>query len=215
MPRGRSFPAHKLSYTTGLRASSYTENTNEHGGFTFPELLPGTYDVLVHWNDNIATAPWTRRLQPGEHLNLPIQIGSMSDGWQTVATSPDDKPSAASGGESLSSRQVSELPLNKRDFSQLLLLAAGTMTDTNGSANFTQQFAVNGQRGATAVFAMDGVDTTDPEMGGATFTNFNVDAVQEIESLSGVMPAGNRPRCCRLHQHQDQGRDESAARLGF
>jgi hypothetical protein len=78
--------------------------------------------------------------------------------------------------------------LNKRYFSQLLLLAAGTMTDTNGSANFTQQISVNGQRGVTAIFAMDGVDTTDPELGGATFTNFNVDAVQEIQSLSGVIP---------------------------
>jgi hypothetical protein len=48
---------------------------------------------------------------------------------------------------------VSELPLNKPDFSQLLLLAAGTMTGTNGSANFTQQFAVNGQRGVAAVLA--------------------------------------------------------------
>ena len=93
------------------------------------------------------------------------------------------------GGERLSSKEVSELPLNKRDFSQLLLLAAGTMTDANGAANFTQQFAVNGQRGTTTVFAMDGIDTTDPEMGGATFSNFNVDAIQEIRSLSGVMPA--------------------------
>jgi hypothetical protein len=50
------------------------------------------------------------------------------------------------------------------------------MTDTNGAANFTQQFAVNGQRGVTGVFAMDGADTTDPEMGGATFSTFNVDA---------------------------------------
>ena len=33
------------------------------------------------------------------------------------------------------------------------------------------------------------MDTTDPELGGATFSNFNIDAVQEIESLSGVMPA--------------------------
>ena len=81
------------------------------------------------------------------------------------------------------------MPLNKRDFSQLLLLAAGTMTDTNGASNFTQQFAVNGQRGTAAVFAMDGADSSDPEMGGATFTNFNVDAVQEIRSSSGWMPA--------------------------
>ena len=41
---------------------------------------------------------------------------------------------------------VSELPLNKRDFSQLLLLAAGTMTDANGATNFTA--AVRHQRPA-------------------------------------------------------------------
>ena len=84
---------------------------------------------------------------------------------------------------------MSSLPLNERDFSKLLLLAAGTMTDTNGAANFTQQFAVNGQRGVAAVFAIDGADTTDPELGGATFSNFNVDAIQEVQSSSGVMPA--------------------------
>lgn len=97
--------------------------------------------------------------------------------------------SKSSGGKRLSKKEVATLPLNKRDFSQLLLLAAGTMTDANGAANFTQQFAVNGQRGATTVFAMDGIDTTDPQMGGATFSNFNVDAIQEVRSSSGVMPA--------------------------
>lgn len=97
--------------------------------------------------------------------------------------------SKSSGGERLTKKEVSTLPLNKRDFSQLLLLAAGTMTDTNGAANYTQQFAINGQRGVTTVFAMDGIDTTDPEMGGATFSNFNVDAIQEVRANSGVMPA--------------------------
>jgi hypothetical protein len=101
-----------------------------------------------------------------------------------------EKPASEStGGEQLSSKQVSALPLNKRDFSQLLLLATGTQSDTNGAANFTQQFTVNGQRGSATVFSMDGIDTTDPEMGGATFSNFNVDAIQEIKSSSGVMPA--------------------------
>ncbi|MGH7969500.1 MAG: hypothetical protein ACREIC_12305, partial [Limisphaerales bacterium] len=63
------------------------------------------------------------------------------------------------------------------------------MTDTNGHSNFTQQFAVNGQRATATVFAMDGIDTSDPEMGGATFPNFNVDAIQEVRASSGVMPA--------------------------
>jgi len=50
----------------------------------------------------------------------------------------------------------------------LLLLAAGTMTDVNGQTNFTQQFAISGQRGVEAVFAMDGADVSDPEMGGTS-----------------------------------------------
>src|SRR5204862_5599314 len=106
-----------------------------------------------------------------------------------ITSSTTEASPQASGGEHLSSAEVSSLPLNARDFSKLLLLAAGTMTDANGAANFTQQFAVNGQRGSATVFAMDSADTTDPEMGGATFSNFNVDAIQEVQSNSGVMPA--------------------------
>ena len=48
---------------------------------------------------------------------------------------------------------------------------------------------MNGQRGTATVFALDGFDTTDPELGGATFSNFNVDAIQEVQANSGVMPA--------------------------
>src|SRR6202167_1349935 len=104
---------------------------------------------------------------------------------------PNTISNAASGtsGGKLSSQKVNELPLNGRDFSTLLLLTAGTMTDVNGQTNFTQQFAINGQRGVEAVFAMDDADVSDPEMGGSTFTNFNVDAIQELQSSSGWIPA--------------------------
>src|SRR5258708_37128187 len=121
-------------------------------------------------------------------MNVAIQ-GVMLTGLQLSAQgqelrmgAPGEASAQASGGEHLSSTEVSSLPLNARDFSKLLLLAAGTMTDANGAANFTQQFAVNGQRGANTVFAMDGFDTTDAELGGATFSNFNVEAVQEVQA---------------------------------
>jgi hypothetical protein len=118
--------------------------------------------------------------------NRAVVLTLSDQGELTVSTAEGGQ---ATGGEELSSQAVSELPLNKRDFSALLLLAAGTMTDTNGATNFTQQFAINGQRGVEATFAMDGADISDPEMGGSTFSNFNVDAVQEIQSMSGWMPA--------------------------
>src|SRR6266853_4218025 len=135
---------------------------------------------------------------PGSLSNLVVAIATaQSNDEQNGAATSGNGPAnsgqtnagQASGGETLSSTEVSSLPLNARDFSKLLLLAAGTMTDSNGAANFTQQFAVNGQRGANTVFAMDGGTTTDPELGGATFANFNVDAIHEVQSNSGVMPA--------------------------
>lgn len=119
-------------------------------------------------------------------VSAPVVLTLSGRGELTVAAV---KGQSGTGGEELSSQAVSELPLNKRDFSTLLLLAAGTMTDANGATNFTSQFAINGQRGVAATFAMDGADISDPEMGGATFSNFNVDAVEGIDSSSGWMPA--------------------------
>jgi hypothetical protein len=72
-----------------------------------------------------------------------------TESWEPTPVAPNPNPSTsangeATGGEKLSSQSASELPLNGRDFSSLLLLAAGTMTDVNGATNFTQQFAING-----------------------------------------------------------------------
>jgi hypothetical protein len=167
---------------------SYAAVTSANGEFSFQEIAPGSYELTVNLAGKTFTAANPLFVEAGKSLPAALEL-SLQDG--TVIASANLEPTAkqATGGEHLSGGEVSSLPLNERDFSKLLLLAAGTMTDTNGAANFTQQFAVNGQRGSASVFAMDGADTTDPELGGATFSNFNVDAIQEVQSSSGVMPA--------------------------
>lgn len=185
-----------------LRAASsrlhFRTTTNRQGVFSFSDLPSGRYSVSVHSGDVGVTGRGFISLKAGEKLKANLEISGVRQlmvRFVSPITGPSDANGApqtgdvATGGENLTGRQVSKLPLNGRDFGQLLLLAAGTMTDANGAANFTQQYAVNGQRGVTAVFAMDGIDITDPELGGATFDNFNVDAIQEIKSSSAVMPA--------------------------
>ena len=157
--------------------------TGADGRFRLSVLPQGQYRLTVEANG--------RKIEYAQPVDLApaspaVALTLSGRGELTVENL---KEQAATGGEELSSQAVSELPLNKRDFSTLLLLAAGTMTDTNGATNFTAQFAINGQRGVEATFAMDGADISDPEMGGATFSNFNVDAVEGIESSSGWMPA--------------------------
>lgn len=165
-------------------ASTSNATTGADGHFRMEGVLPGSYQLSVELNQHIVRDP--------RPISIPASSSAVSltlSDQQGLSVDSLTEQHAGTGGEALSSQAVSELPLNKRDFSQLLLLAAGTMTDTNGATNFTQQFAINGQRGVEAVFAMDGADISDPEMGGSTFSNFNVDAVQEIRSSSGWMPA--------------------------
>jgi hypothetical protein len=190
----------KSRATEGRR--TLESSVNQRGAFGFTDLAAGSYAVSVLWQQATAAAGEPVVVREGEGLSNGLEISFDKrlimhglGAWDpsTGGAGPDPAAAASSqssGGERLSSKQVSSLPLNKRDFSQLLLLVAGTQSYTNGPSNFTQQFAVNGQRGTTTVFAMDGSDTTDPELGGATFSNFNVDAVQEIDSSSG----GSRKR---------------------
>jgi len=170
------------------RSGEYAASTSSSGQFVFIAVAAGSYKISVSAAGKIWTAADPVVIKEGATLTESIQLSQQGQELRVVVTQGAAKPQA-SGGEHLSTGEVSSLPLNERDFSKLLLLAAGTMTDTNGAANFTQQFAVNGQRGSAAVFAIDGADTTDPELGGATFSNFNVDAIQEVQSNSGVMPA--------------------------
>jgi len=167
--------------------ADFSAATSANGQFLFADLPGGSYELSVTVADKAWRAGRPLMIKDGILLTAGLQLSSPHEARVSIVE--EGVSAQASGGEHLSSAEVSSLPLNERDFSKLLLLAAGTMTDTNGAANFTQQFAVNGQRGVAAVFAMDGTDTTDPELGGATFSNFNVDAIQEVQSSSGVMPA--------------------------
>ncbi|HEX4005584.1 MAG TPA: TonB-dependent receptor [Acidobacteriaceae bacterium] len=175
------------------QAAPPTALTGPDGRFTLPGLAPGAYTISVQLPGHPATAPIAVTVTSGASIVLTLSDQNTLTLVEPPAPTPI-APSAnntanTSGGEKLSSQSVSQLPLNGRDFSTLLLLAAGTMTDTNGATNFTQQFAINGQRGVEAAFALDGADISDPEMGGTIFTNFNVDAIQELQSSSGWMPA--------------------------
>jgi hypothetical protein len=157
-----------------------TATTRADGSFSFHQLPRLRYALFVTVDGYRIASPQSIDLaspQADDLLTLTSQGVLSLEAFANVQET--------TGGVDLSGKAVSQLPLNKRDFSQLLLLAAGTMTDANGATNFTQQFAINGQRGVEATFAMDGADISDPEMGGSTFSNFNVDAVQEIQSQSG------------------------------
>jgi hypothetical protein len=119
---------------------AYTAKTAPAGEFAFPNISPSKYKISVATLAASFKSTTSIEIKDGAKLAATLQLSSPEKGL--VFIQEGSTASQASGGERLSSSEVSSLPLNSRDFSKLLLLAAGTMTDANGAANFTQQFAV-------------------------------------------------------------------------
>ncbi|HEV2101986.1 MAG TPA: TonB-dependent receptor [Candidatus Acidoferrum sp.] len=187
---GKPVAGAKITLRASTGDRTYQARTSANGAFVFAGVAAGTYTLAAESAGKTWTAAKPVVIAEGSAANLELTLSAQDQTLGVAAAgAAQGETKKGTGGEHLSSEEVSGLPLNERDFSKLLLLAAGTMTDTNGAANFTQQFAFNGLRGVNTVFAMDGGTTTDPELGGATFANFNVDAIHEVQSNSGVMPA--------------------------
>src|SRR5215467_8396553 len=144
---GRPVSGARLELLAGSRAEAeYHSISAADGSFLFPAIRPGDYGLVVNANGRIWNAAGPVEVREGAALAAGVVLGAdgaaVVESWKGAA--PAGSAIHGSGGERLSSEEVSSLPLNERDFSKLLLLAAGTMTDSNGAANFTQQFSVNG-----------------------------------------------------------------------
>jgi hypothetical protein len=119
----------------------YTASTSSQGEFSFRALDAGSYRLSVQIGAKVWDAASPVVVSGDKPIESSLQITSSGEvvqipgaaSQEVAAPSPIEQPSTqASGGEHLSSAEVSSLPLNARDFSKLLLLAAGTMTDANG-----------------------------------------------------------------------------------
>ncbi len=163
--------------------------TDSRGGFEFVQVPPGRYVISVRPPGLSVYATTELTIETDDQvLSLSLLAGAAGLDVQVQKDSVAVL-AQATGKENVGSQQVAALPLEQRDSTNLLLLSAGTNITSGTGANFTQQYSIHGQRGTTAVFALDGASTTDPENGGATISDFNVDAIQKIENLSGVIPA--------------------------
>src|SRR3984893_6355153 len=116
--------------TVRLRITSgehdYTARTSSGGEFVFSGLVAGNYELSVTALGKTYNTANPVIVQDGTSLTMALRLSSEAQVLYVLPSGGDPTPQA-SGGEHLSGTEVSSLPLNARDFSKLLLLAAGTM----------------------------------------------------------------------------------------
>ncbi|HEX4485780.1 MAG TPA: TonB-dependent receptor [Terriglobales bacterium] len=173
---------------TGLTRSTATDHS---GGYVLIELPVGHYQVQVEGKS------FHRYVQQGITLNVNetatvsvrLTVGAEDQKVEVNADAELIQGSVTSLGTVVSEREVLDLPLNGRNFTQLGLLQPGVvpltpgLAEAGGSLRASQAYAVNGQRPESNNFLIDGANNFNGVDGGFVLKP-PVDAVTEFRILT-------------------------------
>ena len=167
--------------------------TGTGGEYFISALQPGTYELNAT-HPGFQTVKQTNiKLEVGQvaTLNFALQIGNLSQTVEVAAAGSSIANYDTTLGTVISQQQVVDLPLNGRQFSQLLQLAPGVVPiDNSQNAGKAPNFGagaaspgVNGQTNRSNLFFLDGMINSNPFFGGFSFSP-SIDAIQEFKAQS-------------------------------
>jgi len=170
--------------------------TNTAGTFIASPLQPGHYTIRVTATGFKEYEAKDLTLDQNQIMNLGnilLQVGQATDSVSVEATSPLVETTTAQKGYVISSRQVTEIPLNGRDFQSLMRTLPGVVSnDTSDfrlAFNNTNAFNVNGQRGSSNNVFLDGSINTDLGANDGQYTQISLDAVGEFKLQTSAFNA--------------------------
>jgi hypothetical protein len=194
---GSAIPSASVTVTsqgTGLVRDTKTDSA---GHYLIPLLPVGSYDIKVDAPGFQSAVSKDLRLQVDEARELDFTLVPASV-TTTVTVSGEAvavETTNPSLGQVITSQQVSQLPLNGRDFVQLATLTAGATAETNPGSFFTgatdsevsargsYSLSVGGSRPNSTDWLLDGVDNNELTAGGIGIFS-SIDDIQEFKVLT-------------------------------
>ncbi len=205
-PTGAVIPGAAITATNLDTGQKLRATTNSEGNFSILAVPRGNYNVA-------AAAPGfsgdttvvTVTLQSTQTVTFQLQPAGTTATVTVTTAAPLIDTTNSTIGASIQGRQVTQLPLNGRNFSSLALLTPGVTRGAYGDAasgggnnNYTEtnrnnesgaaSIAVNGLRPQADNYILDGVDNNDGLVGTILFFP-NIDATQEFKVNTSVAPA--------------------------
>src|SRR6266849_9138118 len=177
-----------------------TTSTNSAGNYAFPALQPGVYNVKAEMQGFQGEVREGVELQVEQiaRIDFHLRIGAVTQTVEVAGGAPLLTTESATVGTVIDNDRIVGLPLNGRNFVQLIALSpnvAYNSVNSGGQANSrqggdrtTQEIFVAGARREYTNFTLDGVENTDP--GFNTYALLpSIDALQEFKVQTGVYPA--------------------------
>jgi hypothetical protein len=173
------------------RGVSRTLTTGDSGEYNAPNLLPGTYAVRAEAKGFKAVERQNILLEVGKEIrvDVPLQPGEVSQTITITEAAPMVETTNATLGGTLSNETINDLPLNGRNYINLLTLRPG-MNVYAGGGSFTR--SANGTRAEDIGYLVDGLRGDDSFTGssvmnaaipaGDASTSLPIDAIQEFNT---------------------------------
>ena len=190
---------------TGLER---TTETSADGSYSLPELPIGTYTVTVTQTgfQTFAANNVTVDVASERRVDAKMRPGQVSS---RVEVSADELPlvetTSDTLGGTITASEMKDIPVNGRDYQKLIYLTpgiAGSPDQISDSPGSYGVFSMNGARGRSNNFLLDGTDMNDGyrndpainEAGvfGTPATILPIDAVAELRVLSNFEPEYGR-----------------------
>jgi hypothetical protein len=198
-PSGAALPNSILTLTSTATNASRQADSGIDGFYSFPSLPPGSYSLKTeHPGFKTATSNNIEvQVQQTVRLDFTLPIGEASQSVEVSAAANMLQAENATLGAVVDNASIVELPLNGRNYLNLvgLLSNANTVSPPAGQAQSrqggdraNQSISAGGNRIFFDYFTLDGVNNTDVDFN--TYVVLpSIDAIQEFKVQTGVYPA--------------------------
>ena len=186
----------RAKVTIANQSNGFTREatTNEEGNYSFPLLPVGNYTVTVAQSGFSTSKQSNVQLTVDKiaRVDFDLKVGDVSATVDVQAAAVTLDTETASMGQTVTQKQVTQLPLNGRNFLSLLFLNGGTV-ETSGEQGGMRQGAgnaisINGARPTSNNYLIDGTSNTDTALG-TPAAILSVDAIQEFKVQTGTYSA--------------------------
>jgi hypothetical protein len=152
-----------VSVIDANRGAERSVMTDATGTFVLPALLPGTKTIRAEFEGFKTFEQANLLLEVGQdaRVDIVLQPGGVNETIRVTEAPPLLDTTSAELGGTIQNEAINDLPLNGRNFENLLDLRPG-VTKYPGNAGWTQ--STNGLRPHDNFFMVDGINSNDPWM---------------------------------------------------
>jgi hypothetical protein len=185
-PQGASLPQAEVIIEGENTGFSRTVRADDNGFYSAPRLPVGKYTVTATVSGFKKTVRGGVDVHVNEDLvvDLDMTIGDVSE---TVTVQSDEQVVETRSGEIsslVSEKQVSQLPLNGRNFAQLVLtvpgVSPGTFRTGGTGLDSSIDFSANGNGSAENLWTVDGVNNMDVGSNETLLVFPSIDSIEEF-----------------------------------